>query len=495
ATSGGHTGYPEKRLTQDVMQLTGQSEETVAAGLENALRQNLLRRGEFLIYTPGLFMAERELARLVVNLSGTERFAGEKLLRFAPLPGSTLSETQLQAVANVAKHPLSIITGGPGVGKTTVVGEIVRRARKANLKIALAAPTGRAAKRLSESTGITAKTIHRLLVYDPESGHFVHGKHEPLEADLVIIDEVSMLDVMLALSLFRSIRGGTSVVLVGDADQLPSVGPGTVLADFIASGRFQVTELATIFRQSQGSRIVENAHRINRGALPAVEGQEKNETDFYWINREEPAEACAIVTRLVSERIPEKFHFDPVNDVQILTPMNRGECGAFALNHLLQKLLNKNQAEPIVIGERHLRIGDKVMQVVNNYDKNVFNGDIGRILSIDYHERKFLVSMDADRIVEYSYDEADQLHLAYAVTVHKSQGCEFPVVILPLLTQHYVMLQRNLLYTAVTRAKKLMILVGSVKAVKLAVANNRSFERYGMLEKLLKADHDEDAML
>ena len=439
-----------------------------------------------MIYTPLLLRAETELPKLIAALATARRFAGQSL---RPLPGEarfTLNEGQRAAVEAVSRAPLSIITGGPGVGKTTVVGEIVRRARASGVPIALAAPTGRAAKRLSESTGITAKTLHRLLQFDPASGRFVHGAGAPLSCRLLIVDEVSMLDLLLAQALFRALRPGTSVVLVGDADQLPSVGPGTVLADLLASGWFHVTALTQIFRQAENSRIIVNAHRVNRGQLPENLPLRPGElTDFYWIEQDDPDRAVELIEKMVAERIPARFGLDPVNDVQILTPMNRGSCGTIALNARMQALLNGGDRPQFKLGERIFRSGDKIMQIANNYEKSVFNGDFGRLGRIRFKEKMFHVMFDDGRLVEYRFEEAEQLSPAYAVTVHKSQGSEFPAVVLPFLTQHYMMLQRNLLYTAMTRAKRLLVLIGSVRAVRMAVENARLEPRFSLLAERL----------
>ena len=313
---------------------------------------------------------------------------------------------------------------------------------------------------MSETTGMPASTIHRLLKWDPVKHGFVHGRMSPLKLDLLIVDETSMLDLLLATALFRAVAPGTTVVLVGDSDQLPSVGPGNVLNDIIASGFLPVTRLTRIFRQGAGSGIVLAAHEVNSGRMPPLFRNRRNAavTDFYWIEKDDPEDAASIMERMVCERIPARFGLDPLRDIQVLSPMNKGCCGTIALNERLQQLLNPNAKMQFKHGERVFKLGDKVMQVTNNYDKGVFNGDMGRIRSIDFENRTFKVQFDGEP-VQYEFLEADQLTLSYAVTIHKSQGSEFPAVVIPLLTQHYVMLQRNLLYTGMTRAKRLMILV------------------------------------
>lgn len=482
----GHVCCPEPELIRLTAELTGQPPEAAANGVNRAMERHLLRRLDGMIYTPLLARAETEVPELVARLATVKEFAGSRLRPAGGGSGIRLNAEQEQAVETVCRAPLSIITGGPGVGKTTVVGEIVARARAAGLNIGLAAPTGRAAKRLSESTGLTARTLHRLLMYDPNTGKFSHGADDPLPYDLLIIDEVSMLDLLLAQALLRAVKPGCSLVLVGDSDQLPSVGPGTVLASFLASGWFQVTRLVRIFRQAADSRIIINAHRVNRGLLPEKTPPGGGLTDFYWIEQDDPEKALATIEKLVAERIPARFGFHPVNDVQILTPMNRGVCGTAAINERLEALLNPGDKPQFKFGERVYKAGDKLMQISNNYDKNVFNGDLGRLVRIQSREKSFSVVFEGGRQVEYSMDEADQLTPAYAVTVHKSQGSEFPVVVLPLLSQHYMMLQRNLLYTAMTRARKLLILIGSRRAVEIAVGNSRQEPRFSLLTERMR---------
>ena len=364
----------------------------------------------------------------------------------------------------------------------------MKLAQKAHLKILLAAPTGRAAKRLSESSGREAKTIHRLLGYDPRTNAFEYRKDNKLECDLLIVDEVSMLDLLLADALFAAVPPGCAVVLVGDADQLPSVGAGSVLADFISCGFFAVTHLTRVFRQASESAIIANAHRVIRGQMPVAPAPQKDkELDFYWIDPGDPVRAEELIEKMAAERIPERFGFDPVKEIQVLTPMNRGDAGVFRLNPILSKRLLGEKKESFRFGERTFSLGDKIMQRSNNYDKNVFNGDVGTVEKIDAQNRKFYCAFDnGERSVEYAFDETDQLSHAYAITVHKSQGGEYPCVILSLLKCHYMMLKRNLLYTAMTRAKKLLILVAEKQAVEIAISNNRRERRYSLLGKRLK---------
>lgn len=483
----GHVCVPYDELCAEIAKLTKQCLDHIGAGIAKAVERNLLVLSEGFYYTPLLALDEKLLPEILQNLRQVKHFFGQKLQARKCNGPLKLNEAQNKAVEQVSYAPLSIITGGPGVGKTTVVGEIVRRAKRVNLKISLAAPTGRAAKRLNESTGMEAKTIHRLLGFEPSNGHFVFNVDNQLECELLIVDEVSMLDLILATALFSALKPGTTIVLVGDTEQLPSVGAGRILADFIESGWFAVTRLTEIFRQSSGSQIITNSHRVSKGEFPlSIPVPAGNLTDFYWIEQDDPERVGQIIEQLVCERIPVRFGFDPVEDVQILTPMNRGDCGTQSLNNRLANRFNLDNHQKFDFGNRCFYLHDKVMQTANNYDKGVFNGDLGRIEAIDIENKKFIVKFDGERPVAYNFDEADQLTLAYAITIHKSQGSEFPAVILPLLTQHYVMLQRNLLYTGMTRAKKLLIIIGSKKAIGLALANSRIRPRYSLLIKRMK---------
>ncbi|MCQ2379744.1 MAG: ATP-dependent RecD-like DNA helicase [Victivallaceae bacterium] len=469
AVNQGHTGIPEDELLAKTCELTGAAVERVRMVMESERMRGLIVSDMGLVYLPWYHKAESALPAIISSLARCRDFRGS-VIQALPATKTKFEGEQLEAVVSVSRYPLNIITGGPGVGKTTVISEIVRRAKVARLKVSLAAPTGRAAKRLSEASGMQATTIHRLLQYT-EDGGFLHGAGNPIDAELLVVDEVSMLDISLAYYLFSAVRRGTSVVLVGDIDQLPSVGPGTVLLDFIAGGMFHVTRLTKVFRQAANSYIVSNAHAVNRGEMPYAPTFGAGLGDFYWIDVNAPDAARNMVGRLVKERIPARFGFDPVDDVQVLTPMNRGDCGTIALNSYLGDLLNGDDRVPgFRHGGRVFRRGAKVMQRVNTYEKGVFNGDIGRIIDVRGSQRKFSVLFD-DQTVEYGFDEVAELVHAYAVTVHKSQGCEFPAVVLVMLNSHYVMLQRKLIYTAMTRARKLLVLVGSRRAMELATRN------------------------
>jgi exodeoxyribonuclease V alpha subunit len=401
--------------------------------------------------------------------------------------GISLAGQQRDAIAAAIADKCVVITGGPGVGKTTIVKAIVAIARAANRRVALAAPTGRAAKCLSEATASEAMTIHRLLEYAPHEGGFLRDEKQPLEIDMLVVDEASMIDIQLFDALLRALRSSAQLVLVGDIDQLPSVGAGAVLDDVIASDAATVIRLTEIFRQAAESKIVVSAHQINAGTLPDLEAPAQGVTsDFYFIAREEPEAAKQTLVELVAERIPQRFGFDPIDEVQVLVPMHRGELGTASLNKALQERLNPPGKPELSRGERSFRQGDKVMQLKNDYDKSVFNGDIGAILAIDTDAGSMRVDFDG-RVASYERSELDQLQHAYAVSIHKSQGSEYPAVVIPLATQHFMMLQRSLLYTAVTRGKQLVVLVGSRRAISLAVRNADAKKRHTWLAERVRA--------
>ena len=393
----------------------------------------------------------------------------------------TLAGRQIQAVSSALEDKVMVITGGPGTGKTTIINAILKIFGKLPVQVMMAAPTGRAAKKMHEATGHQAKTIHRMLEYSIQKGGFQRNESNPLKCDLLIVDEASMIDSVLMHHLLKAVPPRATLVLVGDINQLPSVGPGNVLRDIIASGSVPVVELTEIFRQAQESSIVVNAHRINRGLLPK-HGKRLLE-DFYLLEQEDPEEVLRIIMELIQERIPKRFGFDPLNDIQVLTPMHRGTVGAENLNIELQSALNPGSDE-ITRGGRTFRINDKVMQIKNNYEKGVFNGDIGRITKINPESQQVFISFD-NRNVVCEYSELDEIVLAYAISVHKSQGSEYPAVIIPILMQHYLLLQRNLIYTAITRARKLVVMVGTQKALSTGVKNDKTRRRYTSLRRRL----------
>ncbi len=395
----------------------------------------------------------------------------------------TLAAKQVEAVARAISEKIMVITGGPGTGKTTIINAVIKIYQKVGAKIHLAAPTGRAAKRMSEATGYPAKTIHRMLEFSPKKWKFLRDQDHPLDVDVLILDEVSMIDTTLMASLLKGIPLRATLIMVGDANQLPSVGAGNVLKDTIRSGAVPVVELEEIFRQAKESQIIVNAHKINQGVIPKLQRDRERRDDFYFISQEDPEQVLKIIMDLVCERIPRRFQLDALDDIQVLSPMHKGNVGTENLNNKLQEVLNPSKEE-LSRGGKIFRPKDKVMQVRNNYDKEVFNGDIGRIVSIDPENQQVIVSFDSV-LVPYEYSELDEIVLAYAISVHKSQGSEYRAIVVPVLSQHFVLLQRNLIYTAVTRGKDLVVMVGSTKALAMAVRNDRIMRRYTHLAERL----------
>jgi exodeoxyribonuclease V alpha subunit len=501
----GHVYAPEEELIPVAIRLLDVSPDLVQAAIEDLNAEEVVRR-ETLIYpsaenTPAEPRQVREERAVYLapfyygEIGVTHRLQTlvenptTRLLPFRSVNWNALlaqvargsaielSPEQRKAVQTALTHKVTVLTGGPGTGKTVSVRTIIGALEAMNCRYALCAPTGRAAKRLSEATDRPAKTVHRLLKYAPVEG-FRHNQENPLAADCLIVDEASMLDLLLTNNLLKAVDPAAHVLFVGDVDQLPSVGAGDVLRDVINSGRAAVMQLTTIFRQAANSGIVVNAHRINQGQPPIL-----NEfDDFYFFSKTEPQEAASLLVDVVQRRIPHKFGLDPVDELQVLAPMYRGACGVANLNASLQQALNPASAHKAErrLGGRNFRVGDKVMQTRNNYTRDVYNGDIGRVTGIDPVEQTLTVTIDGQP-VRYDWGEADELVHAFAVSVHKSQGSEYPAVVMPVLTQHYLMLQRNLLYTAITRAKRLVVLVGTRRAIGIAVRNAKVRERHSGL--------------
>jgi exodeoxyribonuclease V alpha subunit len=491
AGGNGHCALPKDVLLKNAADLLAMDSLILQRALSEMLAECELEEdgitGEDLIFLPPIRRAEVEvasrLARLARGKAEYPEIDADKAIAWLKEKKSIdLAPSQAEALRRALCSHVLVITGGPGVGKTTLVNSILTLLRAKQVKCLLCAPTGRAAKRLSESTGLEAKTIHRLLEY--QNSGFSRNASNPLDCDLLVADETSMMDVQLMSKLLQALPARAHLILVGDVDQLPSVGPGAVLGDIIRSGAVPVVRLTEIFRQASSSRIIVNAHRINSGAMPESE----KDSDFFFIEREEPESVPATILELVAERIPKKWKLDPRRDIQVLCPMNRGSLGTAQMNRTLQERLNpKRNGDPSV--EKfgwEFRVRDKVIQTRNNYDKEVFNGDIGEILKIDDFEREVLIGFDGREVV-YDFNELDEVSLAYAITIHKSQGSEFPVVVMPLAMQQYLLLQRNLVYTGITRGRRLVVLVGQKKALQTAVRNVSAVRRYTALEKRLKS--------
>ena len=499
----GSVYVPVDELTKAASELLGVSVELAEEGVEQArLAEEIVAewfkndKGEddFAVYLPAFQYAEEHSAKKLAELVSTpynRQYADEEAaVSWAERElGIEFAEAQRETVRAAINSQVMVITGGPGTGKTTLIRAILKLREANGYTVFLAAPTGRAAKRMSEATGHEAKTIHRLLEYmgtGSGNGDFLRNENNSLECDLLIVDEASMIDQILFYHLLQALPSKASLILVGDVNQLPSVGAGNVLADIIESGVCHVAELSEIFRQSQESRIIVNAHRINKGEMPLVdENYAAGLKDFYIIPQDDPEKALDTIRTLVTEKIPQRFNFNPLTDIQVLTPMHKGSAGTVRLNEELQKMLNKTGGASVQKMGRTFSEGDKVMQLKNNYDKDVYNGDIGVVYSIDGNSEQMVVKMD-NGLVSYEFGELDELVHAYAISIHKSQGSEYPAVVIPFLTQHYVMLQRNLLYTAVTRGKKLVIIVGSSKAIAMAVRNDKTGKRWTRLAERLK---------
>lgn len=492
AQAEGHSALPQDELIRRAAELLEADELALEAALANERRAGAVVTDEVdgtpCVFLKPLHAAEEEIAATLRRLAAAKPSwgTGDAARRIAAVERKLaieLSEGQRDALRFVLSSRLLVITGGPGTGKTTLVRSILAALEEAGPEILLAAPTGRAAKRLTESTGHDARTLHRLLEADPGRG-FRRGPLRPLEADLMIVDEVSMVDIPLMQALLLALPEDAGLILIGDVDQLPSIGPGRVLGDLIDSGGLPVVRLEQVFRQAAESRIVWNAHRINQGQPPELDRNAEELTDFYAIRARSAEDGADLVVELVQNRIPTRFGVDPVGDIQVLCPTNRGTLGARPLNERLQQVLNPNA--PASVGHHGVlyQVGDKIMQLENDYEREVYNGDLGRLTGIDERERQVEVEIDGRKLV-YAFTELDRLAPAYAITVHKAQGSEYPVVVLPLVRQHGRMLKRNLVYTAITRAKRLVVLVAEPGALEIAVSGRPEPRRWSRLRQLL----------
>jgi len=487
ATNDGHLYLSYKELVKEAAELLETETSRIGPAIDELVREERvipeqqLGEGKSHYLAPFYYGEVGVVNRITELMENTpninEENVSELVDNFAETRKIDYNEDQLSAMKKSLLNKVLVITGGPGTGKTTILKGIVELMAKVSKKVSLAAPTGRAAKRLAEATGKEAETIHRLLGFQPPNS-YEHDETNKLDTDVVIIDEVSMVDLLLANDLLKAVPEKARLILVGDKDQLPSVGAGNVLRDLLDSEQVPQVELTEIFRQAKRSRIVTNAHRINEGDFPDL--RNSKESDFFFIEEDEPEKVAQKVTNLVSRRLPKKYNLNPKKDIQVLSPMHRGESGVENLNKLLQDRLNSGEPLDLPLSSREFIVGDRVMQIRNNYEKEVFNGDIGRIVSSN-EKSSFMVQFSPTKRASYDTGDLSELVLAYAVTIHKSQGSEYPVVVIPLLTQHYMMLQRNLLYTALTRAEELAVIVGTKKAVGIAVSNDKVEDRYTLL--------------
>lgn len=497
AMDDGHCGLPQHMLLSSTQELLDIPGELVAQALDLELGCENVVQGTIdqtnCIFLSGLFFAEKAIAKKLLSLTQASLpwpsiDTSVALKWVEEQTAISLSQTQKQAIEIALASKVAVITGGPGVGKTTLVNSILKILQAKKIRIALAAPTGRAAKRLFECTNLEAKTLHRLLETNPINGGFGKNEDTPLECDLLIIDEISMVDIPLMHAVMKALSPTAALLLVGDIDQLPSVGPGQVLSDLIHSNTIPVIRLTEVFRQASTSQIITSAHTINQGHMPELKTSSETASDFYFIQANTPEDALSKIIKMLKERIPLKFGFSPITDIQVLCPMGRGIVGTKNLNVELQKALNPPTDISISRFGWTYGVGDKVMQIENNYEKNVYNGDIGIITAISHEEAEIVISYD-ERLVVYDFGECDEIVLAYATTIHKSQGSEYPAVIIPLMMQHYTMLKRNLIYTGITRGKKLVIVIGEKKALAIAVKRGGEQRRWSSLKLRLEENY------
>ena len=494
AMGNGHCGLPKVELAKLAEKLLEVPNDLISHAMDQELADGAITEDSIgdadCVFLTGLYLSEQGISEHIKriikgSLPWPDIDADRALPWIEEKTGLTLAPSQAKAIRLALRSKMMVITGGPGVGKTTIVNSILRILAAKATKLLLCAPTGRAAKRMAEATGMEAKTIHRMLEFDPQNFGFKHDGDNPLDCDLLVIDESSMIDVTLMQSLLKAVPSQAALLIVGDIDQLPSVGPGQVLADIIGSEAVPVVRLTEVFRQAANSKIITSAHQINEGRIPDLTPPD-SEADFYFVPAADPEQAVPRIVELVQNRIPKRFGFDPIKDIQVLCPMNRGGVGARSLNVELQAALNPAGDKKVERFGWTYAPGDKVMQIENDYDKEVYNGDIGRVTDIDIDEGDVLVDFEG-RTVTFSFGELDTLTPAYAATIHKSQGSEYPAVVIPIMTQHYAMLQRNLIYTGVTRGKKLVVLVGQKKAVAIAVKNVSGRRRWSKLSDWLRS--------
>jgi len=495
AMDQGHCGLPLEKLITSCQELLEIDSSIVQEAINRELQTSTVIADTLdnqpCIFLKGLYAAEKGIVQKIGDLLSLPTLPWSEFNINAAIAWVetqnhiSLSLSQKKALMKTLTHKMTIITGGPGVGKTTLLRSLLQILQTKDVRLLLGAPTGRAAQRMSQATGFDAKTIHRLLTLKPETGQFIYNENSPLPCDVLVIDEVSMVDVSLLYALLKAVPSQAAVILVGDQDQLPSVGPGQVLSDLIACHKIPVIHLTETFRQASLSTIVSVARQINLGLIPKLKGYDAT-SDFFFIEVNDPDEGLKQIIELVKTRLPKKFGYSPVQDIQVLCPMVRGLLGSRTLNMELQQSLNP--PSPTTSIQKFgiwFSLGDKVMQIENNYNKEIYNGDVGFIQRIDHEERELMIEFDGKEVT-YDFDELDEIVLAYAMTIHKSQGSEYPVVIMPLFMQHYAMLQKNLVYTGITRGKKLVILIGQKKALAIAVTNKKDQKRWSLLKKHLE---------